>query len=136
MRVALLAVVENGDRRSPEVPANTRQTLQAARGSDLLVRATVVTPGGIRVDLGAAGTSLVLTVKRKTSDGSATLSKTGSVQPLVGKGVADFSFVAADFKNLTPGRYVFDVVLVQTSARQAVVPASPFVLQAGVTPAP
>lgn len=134
MVINLVGLLEDG---SPPTPSrfNPRTTLTIPLYSDATINVTVVTPSGASVPL--AGTNMTLTVKKRPTDSVALVSKAG----VYGSGQHVFTLAPVDTKQLTPGRYTFDAVLVQTigvgvTRRSSVIPLSTLVLEASATPAP
>jgi hypothetical protein len=72
---------------------------------------------------------LTLVVKQKPAD-AALITKTATIV----KTVATFTLVPRDTKNLTTGRYVFDVWATTGGKRDPVIPLSGLILEASVAP--
>lgn len=136
MIVNVVGVVEDGNNRARNVPANPRTTISMISQSDLTIRLTILAASGQPVVL--TGGTVVLTVK-KTSRGlapyPATISRLGVLKTQDGPGRVDFTLVPADtdpLKMVAPGRYVYDIALTLSGARQVVVPLSPFIIEPAV----
>jgi hypothetical protein len=128
MVIELIGVLETGGPRAAGVPVDPRRTLTVPLGTSLTLRVSVLASDGSQVQLPI--NSLAWTVKKSPLDTSAAFTKTG---PAVAGAVCDFSLLPADTKNLSPGKYVFDVWYVVAGVRNAVVPLSPFELEYAAT---
>lgn len=133
MVVELLGVFEDGFKRGPTVPADPRTPIAIPSGSDLTVKLRAVTASG--VDKVLAGGVLSMTVKRRPSD-APIIQRQGVLVPSDGPGRCDFTFVPSDWRQIDPlgngARLLYDVWLLQASEQNALVPASPFLLQPSV----
>ena len=134
MLLALAGVLQDGSGPRPGPPENPRRTINVTQGSDVTIRLAVTTPSGQPVAL--AGGSLILSVKKRPPDSPAAVAKVGTFLPAEGPNVASFALAPADTKNLVPGRYFYDVWLTLGGKRDPVVPPSPFLLEATISPVP
>lgn len=127
----ILGVYEDGSERDSRVPANVRVPLKMTQGSSLTVRLRVLNLAGAAVDLAARSASVYLAVKRHAAPQglSADILVTGVLTPELGVNRASFALTPNNTKVLTPGRYVYDVWMVHTDGRDAIVPMSPFELE-------
>lgn len=130
MQLYLIGIVEDGLRRSLLLPANARKTIRIPKGGDLGVRIQVFYGSGGRVDLSTGGASIVLSVKRRSLDVRALITKTVSAFPLGRDGTADLTFVEADTKStdIAPMIYLYDVWLTQNAKRENIIPISQFIV--------
>lgn len=129
--INLIGVVENSPfQRAIFLPPTTVQPITITRWQDTTLRFTIYEAGGPLVDLTAW--TLTWTVRRNSADAGFLLRKTGTLQPLRGKGCADVVVASADWRSYPPGRYVFDAFLSGSSLIQ-VVPVSPLTLLPGMT---
>lgn len=118
-------MLEDGSPRVAGVPINPRRNLDVPRGGDIELVVSVVTPLGTPVNLGGAGTELLLTIKKRPQE-NPRIVKSAS---LVGnKGT--FLIQPGDTRRLQPGLFSWDVWLTKDGLRDPVVPLSPFQLQA------
>lgn len=128
--LAIIGVLQNGERRAPLVPANPRQALRLIRGETSTVRIAVVTPAGTPVDL--SGGTLTLTVKPHSDDTEVSFQVAATLSNAVA-GLASFAVSSTAFQYVSPGRYVYDVWLTAAGgARSALVPLSPLALEPSV----
>lgn len=119
----LSGVLENGITRSPLVPVNSRMELEIIQHSSAQIIVRVTDPANMPID--STGT-LVLTVKQKPQDEMPLAQLTGSWYPLLGLGVAMFSWAKTTMNTLPWGRYIYDVKLTVGAEVNVVIPASPF----------
>lgn len=133
MIVGLLGVYEDGLRRGPAVPVDPRTFIKIPSGSDLTVKLRAVTASG--GDKVLAGGVLSMTVKRRPSD-APIIQRQGVLVPADGPGRCDFTFVPNDWRQIDPlgngAHLLYDVWLLQAGEQNALVPASPFLLQPSV----
>jgi hypothetical protein len=132
MKISLIGVLEDGTPKREGVPINPRNTITIQQGANVTIEVKVQTPGGTFIDLGDPTTSIVLSVKKKPADQPPPIQKTATK---LGS-IATFTLLPADTKNMTPGRYIYDVWLTCASIRDAVIPLSTLVLEATATTAP
>jgi hypothetical protein len=132
MKISLVGVLEDGTPKRAGVPNNPRNTVTIQQGANVTLEVKVQTPGGTFIDFNDPTTSLLWTIKKKPADQPPPIQKTASKSGTV----ATFALLPADTKNMTPGRYVYDVWLTYASARDAVIPLSTLVLEAAATSAP
>ena len=125
MRIEVTGVLEDGTPRRAGVPINPRTTLSVPRGVDLELVVTVVTPLGAAVNLEDGSTSVVFTLKRRSQE-EARITKTAAKSG----NRATFLITPAELKRLQPGLFSWDVLLTKGGLRDAVIPLSPFKLQA------
>jgi hypothetical protein len=128
----ILGIYEDGSDRDIRLPSNVRIPLKMTQGSTLLVRLRVLTTAGVPVDLAASSATVYLTVKRHASNGAGDLAVTGELTPIFGVNRAAFTLQPSNTKFLTPGRYVYDVWMVHTGGRDALVPMSQFELEPAI----
>ena len=119
----LSGVLEDGTTRSPLVPVNPRAELEIIQHTSAQIIVRVTDPANIPIP--STGT-MVLTVKQKPQDEHTLAQLTGSWYPLLGPGVAMFSWVKTTMNNNPWGRYIYDVKLTVGSEVNVVIPASPF----------
>lgn len=119
----LSGVLENGITRSPLVPTNSRMELEIIQHTTAQIIVRVTDPANMPID--STGT-LVLTVKQKPQDEMPLAQLTGSWYPLLGPGVAMFSWAKTTMNTLPWGRYIYDVKLTVGAEVNVVIPASPF----------
>lgn len=123
MLIELLAVLEDGSTRAPEIPADVRKAITFPMGTDVTVRVRVVKPNGEVVTVPTNG--LAFTVKKRPAD-EKVLQKIGPAAPASS---VDFPIVPIDSSKLEAGYFVYDVWLTQAGPkRDAVVPLSPLYL--------
>lgn len=122
--IYLTGVYEDGvTPRAPWVPENVRQELALTQATSNQIIVQVTNPGGVPVT--ALG-ELILTVKQKPQDEPALARLVGTWTPMLGAGVALFSWTRLTMDGQAWGRYVYDVKWVNGSEVNVVVPASPF----------
>ena len=130
--ILLTGVLDDGTETSRDVPEQPRVQLRLIQGASTTVRMQVLNPSGVLVDLNSPAATLTLTAKKKTSVALAALSVAGAIQTVDGKGRVDFTIAPAATKNVTPGRYFYDVWYVAGSTREPLVPTSPLTLEPAV----
>jgi len=130
MQMQFVAVLENGATRSPFVPSVARYSLEVTLGADATIVLDVVDAAGVPVKL--AGATVRLAVKQRTADASPTIAKTGVLKPATAPNRVEFTLAPADTKNLTPGRYLWDVWLTQSGKRDCIVQLSLFLLHPAI----
>lgn len=131
MIIHLSGLLDDGAPLAAGVAANPRRAVSVVRGQDVTIAVTVTTPQGEPVDVSSPA-ALVLTVKKRPQDYQAVATKAATVAA----GVASFALTPADFKNESPGLFVYDVWLTKSGARNPVVPLSPLHLEAAATAVP
>ena len=119
----LSGVLEDGSNRSPLVPVNPRAELEVIQHTSAQIIVRVTDPANMPIP--STGV-MVLTVKQKPQDEMALAQLTGSWYPLLGPGVAMFSWVKTTMSTLPWGRYIYDVKLTVGAEVNVVIPASPF----------
>lgn len=134
MFIDLLGVVPDGSNRDDlRVPANPRKRARLIQGSSLSFRLSVVTQGGVPVDLAAdPDATLHLTVKKTARDADSKLVIVGSLDPATGKNTAIFTAAPTATKYLDPGLYVYDVWLTYSGVRDCILPASQLHIEPGL----
>lgn len=125
MVIDLTGVLENGTPRSTGVPENPRLALSFPIGSSVTLRLRVVLPSGQSAPAG----TVTWTLKKKPDDANKVFAKTATLAA----GAASFSVLPADTKRFSAGLYVYDVWHEAAGVRNAVVPLSPFRLEAAAT---
>ncbi len=134
MILKLTGVLEDGNPKAPSVPLNPRRTLTWPQGTDVTVEVLCLKTDGSPVALDGPNAKVQMQVKRDPRSNSADLSKTVTT---LSSGVASFSFTATEQKQLSPGRFYFDVWLTTDAGkRDALVPISPLLLEFAVVAAP
>lgn len=131
--INLTGVVQSGGPWDTVIaPKNPRVTLRCTKGGSLTVRLTVYEQTGIPVDMTSA--TAVLTVKKNPLDYEVALSVTAMLigDPLAGQ--AEFTIATTALLYVEPGRYTYSVWLSHGGTRDAVVPASPFIIEPTVLP--
>lgn len=109
--------------------APTVQILHLARGTDGIVRATIVDSVGLPVDL--TNCAVTLSIKQYPDDPSPLIARLGDVLAPYAAGVVEFAIGANDTITIGEGTFVYDVVVVFGDATRAqVVPISNFVVDA------
>lgn len=126
--VYLTGILEDGAPPDPGLPGNPRELLAVTQFSTTQVFLRCVTRGGVPVTTG----DLVLRVKQRPADEPPLAQLVGTWQPLVGAGVAVFTFTPTMFPNVQWGRYLYDVTLVQSGVVNRVIQASPFQLRPAI----
>lgn len=126
------AVLEVGGLvRGPEVPQTSYVPLSVPGGVDVTIDVYLRYSTGEPVNLSPAGTSLVLTVKRRSSDSVNALELVGVVDLAAGVGRAHFLIehnMLLNFFGCT-GRFIFDIRLTRPGDLQdAVTRLSPFLV--------
>jgi hypothetical protein len=140
-QINLVGVVEDGKNPRAGLPSNPRKTIRVLAGSDLLVSILVYYRSGAPVPLNVAGSSLVLSVRKKPTDAVPIINppRAGVVDPQV-HNRATFSFLHADFRKayfMDPGLYIYDIWLTNADAsRVCLVPLSPLILEPTATTIP
>lgn len=125
--VYLTGVLEDGTQPRPRtLPINNRQTLTVTQGQTTQVIVKVTTTSGVPVTSGA------LTLRFGQAPGDLLGGLAGEWAPLLGPGTAVFTIQAGTLVLLNWGRYIYDIELVQSGARNFIVPASPLVLAPAV----
>lgn len=132
MKISLVGLLDDGSPRRAGVPVNPRNTITISQGGDVIFEVKVQATSGTLVDLHDVSTSMIWSVKKKPADQPALIRSVAArtVQ------TATFTLTPADTKNLTPGRYVYDVWLTLGGKRDAVIPLSTLILEAAATPPP
>jgi hypothetical protein len=125
MVIDLVGVLEDGGPRSSGVPENPRLALSFPIGSNVTLRLRVVLPSGQNAPAG----TLTWTLKKKPEDAQKVFVKTATLAA----GAASFAVLPADTKRFAAGQYVYDVWHEVGGVRNAVVPLSPFRLEAAAT---
>lgn len=125
--VYLTGVLEDGSTPSPAVPANPRELLAVTQASTTTVFLKCVTRSGVPVTSG----TLTLRVKQKPGD-EALATLPGTWVPLVGPGVASFTFTPTMFAGVQWGRYLYDIALWQDGVVNRLIEASPFLLRPAI----
>ena len=135
MRVFLTGVWQDGSTRASTVPLDPRKSLVLARGESVEVVIDVVTAGGVSVDVRPSTTKSVVFTMRRTTDDGWKLTKTGVYAPPDPPNRVTLEITPADTKPREPGRYVYDVWLLDSgdSSRTVLLGTSPFVLTPSVT---
>ncbi len=130
MVIELLGIVQDGSRRSPAVPRVIRKQLDVIRGTDFTVRLKLRYPSNRPVSLesGTPVTTLYVRSHPDDEDDDALLTVVATAATPRDEGVTVFTFAAADLEDFQLGRYLYDIRHSQSSALEAVVPASPFVV--------
>ena len=119
----LTGVLEDGTtERSPLVPPNPRTALEINQHSTAQIVVRITNPANIPIP--SEGT-LVLAVKQKPQDEPALAQLTGTWTPLLGPGVAMFSWPKTTMQTMPWGKYVYDVKLTKDGEVNVVVPLSP-----------
>lgn len=129
MNLSLTGVLEDGSPRGASVPNNPRRALNVPLGGDVSLALSMVKADGAPLTL-AGGDVVLLTVKKKPSDQQAVFQKTGAH---TSTGLATFTLVPTDTKQLTPGLYCYDVWVTFGGKRSPLVPVSPFQLEPAAT---
>src|SRR5262249_19833651 len=104
-----------------------------AQSESLTIRLIVFDAGGSLLPLG--GQSLVLTVRKGPNLALLFPERSGTVQPQLGSGVADFEFTQDDVRPdaTQHGQYAYDVSMTSPGGERSVlVPVSPFILEPSV----
>lgn len=131
----IIGVVEDGSPGSLSSHGNPRRTMRFTKGMDLTLELSVVGESGGNIDL--TGGTIVMTVRKQTEPAETVVQKTATLRPEQGENRADLTFVANDFKFVTPGQFVYDIWLTTGSgSREPIVPTSPFLLEPTVTDVP
>lgn len=130
MKISLVGVLEDGTPRRTGVPVNPRNTITIQQGANVTIEITAKTSSGTIIDFGAVGTVVAMSIKKKPADQPAAIYKTATRSGTL----ATFALVPTDTKNLTPGRYVYDVWLTFGGLRDAIIPLSTLILEAAATP--
>jgi hypothetical protein len=132
MLVNLTGLYQDGSRpRGGGAQPDPRTTLTVPQGGDLTITLRVVTPAGSPYPLRLED-DLLLSVKKKTGDYPARITKRG----VVFNGGATFTFQPADTRYLAAGAYLYDIWLTRESVRNPVLPASPLQITASVAAVP
>lgn len=111
MTPLLRGVFDDGTRRRPGVPVDSRQALVIPRGASATLRIELVTPSGVPVELALSGTDrLRLSVRRLGGTDpefavDATAVTGGDGRP----GLYQFALTPAMTAELAQSRYAFDV---------------------------
>jgi len=125
MKIFLTGVLDDGTPFQTGVPTNPRRNINVAQGTTLIIEVIVVTPLGSAVTFNTGGgDSLILTVKRRPNE-NPSIEKTATI--VGNKGT--FTIDPADTKRLVPGLFSWDVWATISSARDPVIPLSPWNLQ-------
>lgn len=119
----LTGVLEDGTtERSPLVPTNPRTALEIIQHSTAQIVVRITNPANIPIP--STGT-LTLSVKQKPQDEPALAQLAGVWTPLLGPGVAIFSWPKTTMQTVPWGRYAYDVKLTVGTDVNVVVPLSP-----------
>ena len=119
----LSGVLEDGiTSRSPLVPVNPRTSLEIIQHSSAQIIVRITNPANVPVPSTGA---VVLTVKQKPQDEPALAQLAGVWTPLLGPGVAIFSWPKTTMQTVPWGRYAYDVKLTVGTDVNVVVPLSP-----------
>ena len=120
-------VVVDGSTPIRNVP--TAQTLHLARGTDGLIRVTIVNSAGAPVDLTSC--ACTLSIKQNPDDAVPLIARLGDVVSPYTAGVVEFALGANDTIAIGEGTFFYDVVVVfGDSLRAQVIPISNFVVDA------
>lgn len=130
MIINLVGLLDDGAPLSPGVEGNPRRAVQLTRGSNVTLKVTAFTPQGVAVDF--TGGSLVFTVKKNPDDSTAVISKTATIAATL----ATFALLPADFRNMEPGNFAYDIWLTRGGSRDAIIPLSPLWLEPAAAPIP
>jgi hypothetical protein len=123
----LLGIVYDGSRLSTALTQPAGHQLTAQAKSNLTVTVYVVNADGSPHNL--TGKTLTLTVKRNTLQRTVPPGfSVAGVLTDAARGVVTFPVTAAN-NTMDPGRYVYDVVMVEGSDRTVVVPLAVYSLQ-------
>ena len=134
--IFLNGLVENGTNTNEALaPFDSYMPLRVTQGTSLKIVLTVMYPDGLRVDLSQGSPLLTFTVKQNSLDWMPQVTATGTVTDAA-QGIAEFNITPDAFKQFQPGRFVYDIWLVQAGERNPVVPTSPFALLPTVMQAP
>lgn len=123
--IDLIGVLDDGSKRAAGVPWNPRRTINVTRGESATLRLLVVRPSGALVDLGLTD-QVILTVKSKPLLNVPLLLRLGV--PQFARALVLFAVAPADFLNVAPGRYLYDIWLKTASESNVLVPASAWVV--------
>lgn len=125
MQVDLVGIVENGAVPDPALPQSAAQPIRAAKGQTVSVRIQVLTRSGQPVDLSGVGTTLTLTLKRKSSD-QVYVTRVALTPTDAGNGMAAGTVLGAATvpREFGAGLYVYDVWLSRAGQYDEVVPLS------------
>jgi hypothetical protein len=135
----ITGVLENGEARAPDVPRHTATTIVVTRFEDAEAIVDVVYPTGVPVDLTPGGdfvewtARLTIAAKLDPCMKLPTLVVAGVLVRPEGKNRLSFSMPAETFRQLTPGRYMFDVTLDADGEHHTVVRVSTLILEAGLS---
>lgn len=136
MLLNLIGLYQDGSNPAPGVPTNPRVPITTQIGGSATIVVKLLRPSGAGVSV-TSGWSFLLTCKRRPQDQPPAFQLTGAVQPLLGSNVMAFTLTPTATKLLQPGRYSYDVLMVDPSGnRDFVIPLSPFILQPAAVLAP
>jgi len=133
----MIGVLNNGSRLDESlVPTNPRTPIRYTVGSSLTINVALLYPDGQAVDLTNGSPVTTLTVKITSDDDTPQEKITGTILGQPTAGIVTFALVPTAFRTLDPGRYIYDIWLVQSGNRDPVIPASPFYLEPTVLARP
>lgn len=130
----VLGILEDGSQQGDNLPENARTPLRMIAGTTTTIILTAVRNDGSEIDLTAVGTVVTLYVKKSSLQQSyAALTKVGAHQTAQPTNTVAFSIAPNDTKFVPPGRYVYEIRMVDAESNVSVlVPLSTFVLEPGL----
>lgn len=132
----LVGILETGGPPDRSLPASAAHPVRMSKGQDVTLRIQVLTRSGIPVDLSPVGTTLTLTLRRKSKDAQY-VAKVAATVTEAGAGKAEWTVAGALTLDAAydPGLYVWDAWLTRNGSTDPVVPLSAwFILPAAFRP--
>ena len=121
MLIDIIGIVEDGSPRGANIPVSSARAITLVIGSSFIVRLRAYYAGGAPFSVGDVNRTFALTVKRRPQqyDESVVL-LTGTADATQGPNVVTFTGTPATTRNVTAGKYVWDVWTTLTDGHGAV----------------